>query len=141
MGLKFMLIANFSRPAQWKKIRSITVIVWVLGRVEKNAQKKSNKCKKYFFGFKQISKCDTCFYIHFQGLFKNIAFRSVTSVIKTLWAILDFFLHRPDFLLPCTQACPKHKKFFAKNPSNFYSLKVKNFTVIMSKMRVLRNTN
>ena len=27
----------------------------------------------------------------FQGLFKNIVFRSVALVIKKLWAILDFF--------------------------------------------------
>ena len=38
----------------------------------------------------------------FQGLFKNIVFRSVAAVIKKLCAILDFFLHRQDFLLPCT---------------------------------------
>ena len=36
----------------------------------------------------------------FQGLFKNIVFRSVAVVIKKLWAILDFFytlqtFHRP----------------------------------------------
>ena len=36
----------------------------------------------------------------FQGLFKNIVFRSVALVLKKLWAILDFFLHTPDFLLP-----------------------------------------
>ena len=35
---------------------------------------------------KQISKFDTCFYIHFRGLFKNKVFRSVSLVIKKLWA-------------------------------------------------------
>ena len=35
----------------------------------------------------------------FQGLFKNIVFRSVALVIKKLWAILDFL---PLFLPPCT---------------------------------------
>ena len=34
----------------------------------------------------------------FQRLFKNIVFRSVTLVIKKLLAILDFFIHRPEFL-------------------------------------------
>ena len=32
-----------------------------------------------------------CFYMHFQGLFKNIDFRSVALVTKKLWAISDFF--------------------------------------------------
>ena len=30
-----------------KKISSITFIVWVLGRVEKNAKKGKKKCEKY----------------------------------------------------------------------------------------------
>ena len=38
----------------------------------------------------------------FQGLFKNIVFRSVALVIKNLWAILVFFLHTPGFLPPFT---------------------------------------
>ena len=37
-----------------KKIRSITFLVWVLGRVKK-MPKKVKKCKKYFFGLKPIS--------------------------------------------------------------------------------------
>ena len=32
-----------------EKIRPITLIVWILGRVEKNAKKWSNKLKKYIF--------------------------------------------------------------------------------------------
>ena len=43
--------------------------------------------KKYFFCFKQISKCDTCFYMYFQGLFKTIVFRSVALVTKKLLGI------------------------------------------------------
>ena len=31
-----------------------------------------------------------------------LVFRSVALVIKKLWAILYFFLHRPDFLPPYT---------------------------------------
>ena len=34
----------------------------------------------------------------FQGLFKNIAFRSVALVTKKLWAILDFFSQTGLFL-------------------------------------------
>ena len=48
------------------------------------------KMKKTFFCCKQISKCDTSFYIHFlRGLFQNIGFRSVAIVPKKLWTILD----------------------------------------------------
>ena len=62
----------FQGQLKEKKIRSITCIVSVLGCVEKNAIKKDEKkCKKYFFSFKQISKCDTCFYIHFSRAFKK----------------------------------------------------------------------
>ena len=57
-----------------KKIRSITFIVWVLGRVEKNAKKKVKKCKNIFFCLKQISKCDTCFYTHFSRAFQKYSF-------------------------------------------------------------------
>ena len=81
-----------------KKITSITFIVWVLGRVEKMPKKKSKNVKNIFFCLKQISKCDTCFYAHFQGLFKNIVFRSVALVIKKLWAILDFLFTQTELL-------------------------------------------
>ena len=93
--------------------------------------KKSQKMLQIFFCLKQTSKCDTCFYIHFsifQGLFKNIVFRSVALVIKKLWAIFDFFLHTPDFLTPCT--LPYALKKIIKNPLNFYSLTVKKNLVI-----------
>ena len=51
---------------------------------------------------KQISKCDTCFYMHFSRASQKYSFRSVALVTKKLWAILDFFFHRPDFFPPCT---------------------------------------
>ena len=51
----------------------------------------------------------------FQGLFKNIVFRSVALVIKKLWVILDLFLHTPNFLQP------------PKKPLNYYLLKVNKF--------------
>ena len=44
-----------------------------------------------FFCFKQISKYDTCFFMHFKGLFRNVVFRSVALVTKKLQAILYFF--------------------------------------------------
>ena len=78
----------------------------------------------------------------FQGLYKNIVFRSVALVTKKLWAILDFFFHRPNFFPPCILPyLLKKKKNFTKNPLNYFSLKVTNFTVIVSKMRVLGQKN
>ena len=56
-----------------EKIIPITLIVWALGRVE--------KCfKKGQQNFKQISKCDTCFYVHFSRAFQKKFFRSVALV-------------------------------------------------------------
>ena len=54
--------------------------------------------KGFLFCFKQISKCDQCFYIHFSRDRKNIVFRSVTLGIKKLWAILDFFFTETGLL-------------------------------------------
>ena len=43
-----------------------------------------------------------------------IAFKSVALVTKKLWAIQDLFLHRPDFLLPCTLYYAFKKMFLQK---------------------------
>ena len=52
----------FFKDSSVKKIRPITLIVWVLGKVEINAQK---NVKIFLFCFEQISNCDTCFNINF----------------------------------------------------------------------------
>ena len=51
-----------------KKIRSITFIVWVLGRVEKNAKRKVKKMLKIFFLFKTNIKVSHVSTSIFQGL-------------------------------------------------------------------------
>ena len=61
------------------KNRPITSIVWVL--VKKYLKKGKKMKKNIVFCFKQISKCDTCFYMLF---FKNIVFKSVALVTKKL---------------------------------------------------------
>ena len=68
-----MLKAQFFRPAHKKKIRPIILIVWVLllGRIEKKFNKNVKKCKKNLLTLKQISKCETLFYIHFSRAFQN----------------------------------------------------------------------
>ena len=40
-----------------------------------------------------------------------------------LWAILDLFSHRPDFLLPCSLLYTYDEKFYKKS-LNFYSKKL-----------------
>ena len=59
----------------------------------------------------------------FQGLFKNIVFRSVALVIKK--AILDFLTHSRLFTALYPTLCVK--KNVQKNPSNYYLWKVKKF--------------
>ena len=76
------------------KFRPITLIVWVLRRVEKNA-------KKIFFVF-VLNKYQSVTHVStsiFQGLFKNIVFRSVV-VTKKLWAISDLFFKDWTFFRP-----------------------------------------
>ena len=99
-----------------KKIRSITFIVWVLERVKKMPK----KFKKFFFWnkYQSVTHVSTS---NFQGLFKNIVFRSVALVIKKLWAILDFFYTLRTFYRPVPY--PMHKK----SSLNYYLLKVKKF--------------
>ena len=72
----------------------------------------------FFYIFLPIS---TYFYIHFSRTFQK--YRSVALVREKLWSILDFFLHRPDFLPLCIL---KQRNVF-KNPLHFFSLKVKRF--------------
>ena len=54
---------------------------------------------KNIFCFKQISKCDTCFYMHFSRAFQKNSYRSVAFVTKKILAILDFFTDRTFFYL------------------------------------------
>ena len=62
----------------------------------------------------------------FQGLLKNIVFRSVALVIKKLRAILDFFYTLRTFYRPVPN--PMHeKKKLQKKPLNYYFWKVKKF--------------
>ena len=50
----------------------------------------------------------------FQGLFKNIVFRSVALVMKKLWAILDFFYTLQTFYPPVPYPMRKKKKIIKK---------------------------
>ena len=63
-----MFIAKFIMASSLKKIRSITFIVWVPGRVEKNVK----KVKKIFFLFKANINVTHIFTSFFNVLFKNI---------------------------------------------------------------------
>ena len=88
--------------------------------------------------FKNVKNIKTNIKV-FQGLFKNIVFRSVALVIKKLWAILDFcFTHSRLFTALYPTLCIKKKKKILQ--ITFYE-KSKDFTVIVSQMRVLGQNN
>ena len=70
--------------------------------IEKNWKKGQKNVKIFFFVLKKYQSVTHVSTFIFQGIFKNIVFRSVALVIKKLWAILDFFFNTPDFLPPCT---------------------------------------
>ena len=87
----------FQGQLKEKKIRPITLIVWVLEGLKKCLKKGQKIEKNIFFvliKYHSLTHVSTCI---FQGLFKNIVFRSVALVTKKLWAILDLLFHRPDF--------------------------------------------
>jgi len=61
------------------------------GGWKETTKKGSKNEKKIFFDlnkYQSVKHVSTCI---FQGLFKNIVFRSIALVTKKLWAILDFF--------------------------------------------------
>ena len=67
-----------------EKIRLITFIVWVLGRVEKKGQKIGKiNVKNIFFQnkYESVTHVSTSIFL---GLFTNIDFRSVALVMKKL---------------------------------------------------------
>ena len=74
-----------------KKIRSITFIAWVLGRVDKNAKKMLKIFFVVLIKYQSVTHVSTSIFL---VLFKNIVFRSLALVIKNVWAILDLLLHK-----------------------------------------------
>ncbi len=54
-----------------------------------------------------------CYTFIFQGLFKNLNFRSVALVTKKVMGYFRFSLHRPDFHSPVPY--PMHKKITKKS--------------------------
>ena len=88
-----MFIAQFFKASSLKKNRSITFIVWVLGRVEKDAKKDQKNVKNIFFCLKKISKCDICFYTHFSRPFQKYRFQIICSFShKKIMGYFRFFL-------------------------------------------------
>ena len=87
-----MFIAQFFKASSLKKIRQITLIVWVLRRVKK-MPKKVKKNEENFFCF-VLNKYHSVTHVSasiFQGLFKNIVLRSVALVIKKVVGYFRFF--------------------------------------------------
>ena len=92
-----------------EKIRSITFIVWMLARVEKIVNKQGQNNEKTYFLFKQISKCDKCFYIHFSKALKKYSLQICSFSCKKLWAILEFFFPNWTFSALYSTLCVKKK--------------------------------
>ena len=86
--------------------------------------KKVEKCKKYYFVKNKYQSVKHVFTSIFQGLFKNIVFRSVALIIKScgLFKILFYILRFLIALRPTLWI----KKIYKKNSLNFYSGKTKN---------------
>jgi len=64
------------------------------------------------FFSKQISKCDTCFYMNFSRALQKYRLIAVALVTKKLWAILDFFFTDRTFFPACTQPYKLKKIFY-----------------------------
>ena len=154
IGLKCMLfIAQFFKANSLKKkIRSITIILWVLGSFQicSFSHKKVMGYFRFFFTHSGLftalyptlcvkKKLQKILQITIYEKSKNFTvivsqmrvFRSVALVIKKLWAILDFFFtHSRLFTALYPTLCVKKK---TKNilQITIYE-KSKNFTVIVS---------
>ena len=111
IGLKCMFIAQFYKTSLLKKIRPITLIVWALGWVEKMPKKRLQKCKrKIGFSFKQISKCNTCIFIHFSRAFQKYNFYICSFSHKKVMGYFRFFYTVWNFYCPVPY--PSIKKMF-----------------------------
>jgi len=51
IGLRIIFIAQVFKAISLRKIRPLTLIVWVLGRVEQNLRKRLEKCNNIFVLF------------------------------------------------------------------------------------------
>ena len=68
-----------------KKIRPLSLIVWVLGRVEKMPKKVQKNVKSNFcFVLDKYPDVTHVYTYVFQGIFKTVVFRSGALVIKKL---------------------------------------------------------
>ena len=77
-----MFIVIFFKANSLKK--TLIVHSWVLGRVEKMPKKGLEKLEKYFFVLNKYESVTHVSTLIFQGLFKDIVFRSVALVTKKL---------------------------------------------------------
>ena len=101
-----------------KQIRPITLIVWVLGRVDKKCQKKGSKKLNFFL---QISKCDICF-AFFKGFSKIQFLDQIFSFShKKSQGLFKIFLHTKVFYCPAPYI--RHIKKFTKKSFKFLFMK------------------
>jgi len=88
-----------------------------------------------------MSQCDTCFYMHVSRTFQKYNFISLALVTTKNMGYFKFvFSQNGLFYSPLPY--PIIFLFFNKNHLDYYSFQVKkNFTVIVSKMRLLKQKN
>ena len=103
IGLKCMFIPQFFMTSSKKKKQTDNFNSLGVREGEQKCLKKGQT----FFCFKQISKCDTSFYMHFSRAFKNI----VLDLQLQSQKFYGFFTDR-TFFLPCTQPYKLKKYFF-----------------------------
>ena len=87
--------------------------------IKKNPQKMVNIMLKIFlFCFKHISKCGTCFYIHFSRAFQKLGFQICSFSHKKVMGYLDFFFHGPYDNILCKVQYPLYSRVFSVQQSN-----------------------
>ena len=102
------------------KIGQTTLIVWVLGRIEKGSRNE----KIFFFvlnKYQCVTHVSTCIV---QGLFKTIILALVTKKVIGNFS----FFHRPDFFPPCTLPYKLKEIFLTKK--SFKLLFMKSHTIL-----------
>ena len=118
-----MFIAQFFKASSLKKKLDRSLLqLGCQGGLKKCLKKSKKNVKNIFFCLKQISKCDTCFYTHFSYELFQI-----------------FFYTLQTFYRPVPY--PMRKKKLQKILQITIYEKSKNFTVIVSQVRVLGQKN
>ena len=89
--------------------------------------------KNFFFWFKQISKCYTCFYIHFSRAFQTYSFAIFSCSYKNVMGFLKFFFSKTGLFPLYTQPYALKRKENLQKFLKFLFNKSQNFPVLEQK--------